>query len=60
MNSIGRRLLLLNETRTETEVIDRVNAISYEETNALMKRILLAPNSVSLVGKGLDKLKIDL
>ena len=60
MNSIGRRLLLLNETRTETEVIDRVNAISYEETNALMKKILSAPNSVSLVGKGLDKLKIDL
>jgi len=60
MNSIGRRLLLMNEARTETEVIDRVNAISYEETNALMKRILLAPNSVSLVGKGLDKLKIDL
>ena len=60
MSSLGRRLLLLNETRTETEVIDRINAISFEETNALMREILSAENSVALVGKGLDKLKIAL
>lgn len=52
MQSNGRRLLLLNETRTETEVIDRINAIGFDETNALMRRILTAPNSLALVGKG--------
>ncbi len=52
MQSNGRRLLLLNETRTETEVIDRINAIGLEETNALMRRILTSPNSLALVGKG--------
>lgn len=52
MQSNGRRLLLLNETRTETEVIDRINAIGFEETNALMRRILTSPNSLALVGKG--------
>ena len=60
MSSLGRRLLLLNGTRTETEVIDKINAIEYAETNDLMREILSAPNSVALVGKGLDGLNISL
>ena len=52
MQSIGRRLLLLNKTRTETETIDRINRIDYDETNALMREILTAPHSLALVGKG--------
>ena len=60
MSSLGRRLLLLDTTRTETEVIDRINAITLAETNALMREILTAPHSVALVGKGLDKLDIAL
>ena len=51
MQSNGRRMLLLNETRTESEVIDRVNAITYEDTNELMQKLLSAPNSLALVGK---------
>ena len=54
MQSIGRRLLLLNKTRTETETIDRINAIDFDETNALMREILTAPCSVALVGKGVQ------
>ena len=60
MNALGRRLLLMNAMRTETEVIDRINAISYGETNDLMRQVLSAPNSVALVGKGLDRLEIEL
>ncbi len=56
MQSNGRRMLLLNETRTESEVIERVNAIDYEETNELMRRILSAPNSLALVGKNVKEL----
>ena len=51
MQSNGRRMLLLNETRTESEVIDRVNATSYEETNELMRELLSAENALALVGK---------
>ena len=56
MQSNGRRLLLMNETRTESEVIDKVNAIGFDETNELMRRILTAPNSLALVGKGVKEL----
>ena len=52
MQSNGRRMLLLNETRTESEVIDRVNAIRFEDVNELMCRLLTAENSLALVGKG--------
>lgn len=56
MQSLGRRLLLLGNTRTETEVIDRVNAIDFDSTNALMHEILSAPHSVALVGKNAESI----
>ncbi len=52
MQSNGRRMLLMNETRTESEVIDRVNAITFESANDLMRATLTAPHSLALVGKG--------
>ena len=56
MQSNGRRLLLLNATRTETETIDRINAIGFDKTNQLMRELLTAPHSVALVGKGVEKI----
>lgn len=56
MQSLGRRLLLLGNTRTETEVIDRVNAIDFDSTNALMHEILSAPHSAALVGKNAESI----
>ena len=56
MQSLGRRLLLLGNTRTETEVIDRVNAIDFDSTNALMHKILSAPHSAALVGKNAESI----
>ncbi len=56
MQSNGRRLLLMNRTRTETETIDAINAVDYDAANALMKRLLTAPHSVALVGKGVEAL----
>ena len=56
MQSNGRRLLLMNKMRTETELIDRVNRIDYDATNELMRRILTSENSLALVGKGVDEL----
>ncbi len=54
MQSNGRRLLLMDRTRTETETIDRINAVSFEAANALMRDMLNAPHSVALVGKGVE------
>ena len=56
MQSNGRRLLLLNRTRTETETIDRINAIDFDAVNALMREVLAAPFSVALVGKGVKEI----
>ena len=56
MQSIGRRLLLLDKTRTETETIDRINRIDYDAVNALMRETLTAPYSVALVGKGVGEI----
>lgn len=54
MSSAGRRLLLLNRTRTESEVIDKINALTFEEVNALAHKVLLAPPSIALVGKNAE------
>ncbi len=51
MQSVGRRMLLLGDTRGETEIIDRVNAIDFDATNELMHRLLSAPHSIAMVGK---------
>ncbi|MCF0120295.1 MAG: insulinase family protein, partial [Oscillospiraceae bacterium] len=40
--SNGRRMLLLNDTRTESEVIERINGTRFEDTNALMHELLTA------------------
>lgn len=56
MQSNGRRLLLMDATRTETETIDRINAVRFDAVNALMKETLTAPNSIALVGKGVEKI----
>lgn len=58
MNSIGRRKLLLNETQTESEVIDKLNAITLDEVNALAKQLLSGDCAVSLVGDGADTLDV--
>ena len=56
MQANGRRLLLTNMTRTETETIDRINAIDFDAANALMRELLTAPFSVALVGKGVKEI----
>ena len=56
MQAMGRRLLLLNETRTEDETIDRIERADFDVTNALMREILTAPFSTALVGKDVEKI----
>ena len=58
MHSAGRRLLLLGSTRTEGEVIARVNAMDFEATNALMRRLLSAKPSCTLVSRSADSIEL--
>jgi len=60
MNSIGRRKLILDETLTESQVIERLNAITLDEVNAVTRQILSGDCAVSLVGDGADTLDTSL
>lgn len=58
MSAMGRRLLLLNDIQTETDVLNKVNAITYDQVMELTRRLLSGECAMSLVGKGADTLKI--
>lgn len=58
MHSAGRRLLLLGGTRTEDEVISRVNAMDFDATNELMRRLLGAKPSCALVSRNADNIEL--
>ena len=51
MQGNGRRLLLLGDTRTDEETIERIDRVDYDAANALMRQILTSPHSLALVGK---------
>ena len=56
MQSNGRRLLLMNATRTESQTIERINAVDFDAANALMRKTLTAPHSLALVSRGAEAL----
>ena len=56
MNALGRRKLLLGDAQTEDDVLRKIEAVTREETNAIMKRVLSSPCSYAFVGKGAQKL----
>lgn len=58
MQSAGRRLLLMGNTRSEDEVIARVNALDFDATNELMRRILGTAPSGALVARGADTIEL--
>ena len=51
MQGNGRRLLLLGDTRTDEETIERIDRVDFDAANALMRQILTSPHSLALVGK---------
>lgn len=58
MHAMGRRMLLLGGTRSEDEVIARVNAMDYDRTNQLMRRLLGAKPSCAVVSRGADQMQL--
>ena len=55
MNAAGRRLLLLNKTRSEEEVIAAIDSLTFEGVNELARELLCAEPSLALVGKDAQK-----
>lgn len=49
MQSAGRRMLLLNDTRTESDIIQRINQLRLEDVNAIIHEVLTAPHATSIV-----------
>ena len=60
MNAAGRRLLLLNKTRSEEEVIAAIDSLTCEGVNELARELLCAEPSLALVGKDARKALGDL
>lgn len=52
MNALGRRKLLMNDTQTESQVIEKIDAITYDQVMEITRQVLGAPTALALVGKG--------
>ena len=49
MNALGRRMLLLGDTQTEDEMLDKLNAVQFDEVNRVMREVLTSPRSMATV-----------
>ncbi len=58
MNSLGRRMLLLGTTQTESQMLEKLNATTYEQVNEVLREVLSGPCAGALVGKGAKKLDV--
>ena len=58
MNALGRRMLLLGDTQSEDEMLEKLNAVQYDEVNRVMRDVFASPRSAALVGKGADQTTI--
>ena len=56
MNALGRRMLLMGNTQTEDQMLEKLNAITHEQVNTIIREILSGPVAAALVGKGADNL----
>lgn len=55
MQSLGRGLLLFDQTRTPEETLRKIDAVSMESVMTLAQRLLSAKPSAAIVGKGAQR-----
>jgi predicted Zn-dependent peptidase len=58
MNALGRRMLLMGNTQTEDQMLERLNAVTLDEVNEVVREILSGDCSAALVGRGADELDL--
>lgn len=56
MNAMGRRLLILNKTRTEEEVLASIEAVTREDVCETARQLLTADPCLAAVGRGVEAL----
>ena len=49
MNALGRRMLLLGDTQSEDEMLDKLNTVQYDEVNRIMRQVLTSERSYATV-----------
>lgn len=58
MSAIGRRKLLMNNTKTQTQVLEEIERVSYQDVLDVAREIFSAPCAAALVGKGAQQVDL--
>lgn len=60
MSALGRRMLLMGDTMNEDTVIRRINEVTLDEVNRVMRESLTGDYAAALIGKGVDALDLSM
>lgn len=60
MSALGRRMLLMGDTMDDDEVIRRINDVTLDDVNRVMRKSLTGSYAAALIGKGVDKLDLSM
>lgn len=60
MSSLGRRMLLMGDTMDEDQVISRINEVTLDDVNRVMRDSLSGDCAIALMGKGVNALDLSM
>lgn len=60
MSSLGRRMLLMGDTVNEDQVLKRINAVTLDDVNRVMRDSLSGQYAAALIGKGVNALDLSM
>ena len=60
MSALGRRMLLMRDTMDENQVIKRINEVTPDDVNRVLRASLAGDYAVALMGKGVNGLDLSM
>lgn len=60
MSALGRRMLLMRDTMDENQVIQRINEVTLDDVNRVLRASLGGDYAVALMGKGVSTLELSM
>ena len=60
MSALGRRMLLMRDTMDENQVIKRINEVTPDDVNRVLRASLAGDYAVALMGKGVNDLDLSM
>ena len=60
MSALGRRMLLMRDTMDENQVIKRINEVTPDDVNRVLRASLAGDYAVALMGKGVNSLDLSM